>query len=318
MSVRPSGKWKTSSTGLLAGAVAQRVADAGHQEGGVPQLGADGVVVERGAGLEVAGVVPVADRGAGALAALCRADDLQPGAGGERRVRAVAVEDAGHAVPEGHGVDLAAAADGDVEAAGEGVDRGGADAVQAAGGLVAGAAELAARVQPGEHQLDAGDAGAGVHVGGDAPPVVVDLHRAVGVQDHLDLRGVTGDPLVGGVVEDLVDEVAHATAVGGADVHAGPLADGVQPLKVGEVVGPVKGLRLCGQLVVLPGLGDVVPSPSVVGPAWRAAASLAVRPDRRCGHPYGTPHEIAAGGPAAGQRRGVRPYARRRPLATHG
>ena len=47
--------------------------------------------------------------------------------------------------------------------------------MQAAGGLVAGAAELAAGVQPGEHQLDAGQAGLGVHVGRDAAAVVVDL-----------------------------------------------------------------------------------------------------------------------------------------------
>ena len=70
-------------------------------------------------------------------------------------------------------------------------------------------------------------------------------------------RGVTGDALVGGVVEDLVDEVTDATAVGRPDVHAGPLADRVQPLEVGEVVGPVQGLGLCGHLVVLPVVADV-------------------------------------------------------------
>ena len=93
---------------------------------------------------------------------------------------------------------LAVAFDGDVEAQGERVDRGGADAVQAAGGLVAGAAELAAGVQAGEHQLDAVEAGFGVDVGGDAAAVVVDLDRAVGVQEDRDVGGVTGDALVGG------------------------------------------------------------------------------------------------------------------------
>ena len=123
--------------------------------------------------------------------------------------------------------------------------------MQAAGGLVAGAAELAAGVQPGEHQLDAGEAGLGVDVGGDAAAVVVDLDRAVGVQGDLDVVGVAGDALVGGVVEDLVDEVVDAAAVGGPDVHAGPLADRVESLEVREVVGPVQGLGLCSQRGVL-------------------------------------------------------------------
>ena len=90
-----------------------------------------------------------------------------------------------------------------------------------------------------------------LHVGRDAAAVVVDLHRAVVVQGHLDPGRVAGDALVGGVVDDLVDEVIDATAVGGADVHAGPLADSVETLEVREVVGPVHGLGLCGQRILL-------------------------------------------------------------------
>src|SRR5690606_32520526 len=130
--------------------------------------------------------------------------------------------------------------DGHVEPAGQGVDGRGADPVQSTGGLVAGAAEPAASVQLGQHQLDAGEPGPGVDVGRDAPAVVVDLDRAVGVQGDLDPGRVSGDSLVGGVVDDLVEEVTYATAVGRPDVHAGPLPDRVQTLQVGQVVGAVQ------------------------------------------------------------------------------
>ncbi len=67
----------------------------------------------------------------------------------------------------------------DVEPGGQRVDDRGADAVQATGDLVAAAAELAAGVQLGEHELDGADALGRVHVGGDAAPVVLDADRAV-------------------------------------------------------------------------------------------------------------------------------------------
>jgi hypothetical protein len=105
-------------------------------------------------------------------------------------------------------------------------------------------------MQPGQNQLDTRHARLGVNIGRDPPPVVDDLHRAVGMQGDLDVRRVTRYPLVRGVVQDLVDKVTYTTAVGRPDVHAGPLADGVQPLQVGKVVGPVHGfgLELCGHL----------------------------------------------------------------------
>ena len=62
----------------------------------------------------------------------------------------------GHAVGEGLPVDVTRLAHLDVEPAGQGVDHGDADAVQAAGDRVAAAAELAAGVQHGEHDLDGG------------------------------------------------------------------------------------------------------------------------------------------------------------------
>ena len=137
---------------------------------------------------------------------------------GERRVRGRALgaravgEDAGLAAAEAHRVGLAAAVDLDVEPRGERVDHRGADAVQAAGGGVGAAAELAAGVQLGEDHLDAGQPGARLDVDRDAAAVVAHLDRAVAVQDDLDAVAVAGEGLVDGVVDDLPEAVHEAAA----------------------------------------------------------------------------------------------------------
>ena len=130
----------------------------------------------------------------------------------------------------------------DVHARGERVDHGEPDPVQATGGDVRAAAELAARVQLRRHDLDAGEAGLGLLVGGDAATVVVHLRRPVRVQRHLDAVGRAGQGLVDAVVDDLPQAVHEPTGVGRPDVHAGTLADRLEPLEdeeVGGVVGVV-------------------------------------------------------------------------------
>jgi hypothetical protein len=62
----------------------------------------------------------------------------------------------------------------DLQPFGQGVDHGGAHAVEAAGDLVAAAAEFAAGVQHGVHHLKRGLAGLGLDVHGDAAAVVGD------------------------------------------------------------------------------------------------------------------------------------------------
>ena len=64
--------------------------------------------------------------------------------------------------------------------------------MQAAGGRVRAAAELAAGVQLGHDDLDAGQAGLGLDVDRDAAAVVAHLDRAVVVQHDLDVVAVTG------------------------------------------------------------------------------------------------------------------------------
>ena len=89
------------------------------------------------------------------------------------------------ALLEVHVVAVAVAVDLDLDARGERVHDRDADAVEAAGDLVAAAAELAAGVQHGEHDLGRGQAlhlRVGVLVGGDAAAVVDDLAATVGQQ----------------------------------------------------------------------------------------------------------------------------------------
>ena len=131
---------------------------------------------------------------------------------------------------------LAAPPHGEFQPAGQGVDARDAHAVQAAGDLVAVLVELAAGVQFG--QRDFGGRALGfvlvvhLHAGGDAPAVVDDGERAVGVDGDQDVVAVAGQRLVDGVVHHLEHQVVQAGAVGGvADVHAGAFAHGFQPLQ---------------------------------------------------------------------------------------
>jgi hypothetical protein len=148
-------------------------------------------------------------------------------------------------------VGLAAAVDLDVQPGRQRVDHRRADPVQASGGRVGAAAELAARVQPGHHDLDPGQAGARLDVDRDAPAVVPDLHRAVGVQVDLDPGAVPAQRLVHGVVDDLPEAVDQPAGVGRADVHARALPDRLQTLEHQQVARGV-GVRL--ELAVAAGM----------------------------------------------------------------
>ena len=130
---------------------------------------------------------------------------------------------------------LAAAVDLHVEAGRQGVYDGGADAVEAAGGRVGAAAELTAGVELGVDDLDARQALSGDDVDGDASAVVGDGGGVVGVQAHVDRVAMAFQGLVDRVVDDLPEAVHEAPVVGRADVHAGALAHGLEPLEDREV-----------------------------------------------------------------------------------
>ena len=137
------------------------------------------------------------------------------------------------AAAEGLLVLVAVAADVDGQPLRAGVDDGRADAVQTAGHFIAGvlAAELAAGVQ---HSVDDGhsrDAQLGLDVHGDAASVVRDLNDIAGLDGHFNMGAVSGQCLVDGVIDDLVDQVMQAGRAGRTDIHAGALAHSLQTLE---------------------------------------------------------------------------------------
>ncbi len=107
----------------------------------------------------------------------------------------------------------------------------GANPVQPAGVLVRPLAELAARVQVGEHQLDRRHIELLVRVHRDAAAVVLHRHRAVHVDRDLYLVAIASQMLVDRVVEHLVHTVMKSFFVGVADVHPRPLPHGLQTLE---------------------------------------------------------------------------------------
>jgi hypothetical protein len=120
----------------------------------------------------------------------------------------------------------------------QGVDHRHADAMQAAGHLVPAAAELAAGVEDGVHDLESILA-ARVAPDRDAAAVIHHLDRCVGVDGDVHAGGDVGHRLVDAVVHQLPDELVQAPRIGRADVHARPLADGLQALQDLDVGGRV-------------------------------------------------------------------------------
>ena len=169
--------------------------------------------------LEDLGVGQERDRRAGLLR---RADLLQVG----RRLAA------GELLAE----DLAVALDLDVEPLGERVDDRDADAVQAAGDLVAVAAELAAGVELRQHDRHGGEPLVLHHVRRECPsrcPMTVT--ELSGWRTHFDEVGAARQGLVDGVVDHLEDEVMEAARARRADVHARAQPDRLEAFEDSDV-----------------------------------------------------------------------------------
>jgi hypothetical protein len=97
-------------------------------------------------------------------------------------------------------------------------------------------------VQLGHDDLGRRDPLLAVDAGRDAAPVVTHGDGAIGVERHPDVTSVAGERLVDGVVDHLIDHVVQArTVVGVADIHARPLAHGVEALEHLDRVGAVFG-----------------------------------------------------------------------------
>lgn len=141
--------------------------------------------------------------------------DAHRGTGGARS----AVADAGQrlgdeAGAEGDTVNAAAAPDLDFQPCRQRIGDRNADAVQAAREVVGIAGfllvELAAGVQLAEDQFDRRPPFLRVDFDRNAAAVVGNLDQAVGADQYADPLGVAGKRLVGGVVDDLLDDVGRA------------------------------------------------------------------------------------------------------------
>ena len=212
---------------LLTGALVNGAdAQAGVEEGLLPHAGVEGVVV-------VDGVLK----------------HLRVGLEGDGGARVVGGAHHGHllrdlAPGKLHLVNLAVPVDLDGEPLGEGVDHAGAHAVEAAGDLVAAAAELAAGVEDGIHHLQGGTARLSLDVHGDAAAIVHHGDGVALVDLHQDVRAVACQGLVDGVVHDLIDQVVQPRGGGGADIHTRALAHCLQALQDLDLRGVVLVFRV--------------------------------------------------------------------------
>ena len=135
-----------------------------------------------------------------------------------------------HAARKGNLIDLAVTAHLDLHRGGEGVDDRDADAVETAGDLVAVAAELAARMENSEHDLDRRHA-ALVHINGNAAAVVRDGDAVVLVDHNLDVVAVARKRLVNRVVNNFINKVMQSALGGRSDVHTRALANSLKALE---------------------------------------------------------------------------------------
>ena len=117
--------------------------------------------------------------------------------------------------------------------------------MEAAGNLVAAAAELAAGVEDGEHHRHSGQAGLVLHAHRDATAVVGNIHHVSGQQAHLDLVAKACQGFVDGVVHDLIHQVVKAPGACGANVHTRALAHCLQAFQHLDLVAVIGFFRLC-------------------------------------------------------------------------
>ena len=190
----PPSNWK-SARWPLGALVDQLDAQARGQERHLAQPLAERVEVEVGL-LEDVGVGQERDGRARA-----RRVGARPCSSGARRLAALEV-----LAP-----DVAVAAHLELERLGERVHDRDADAVQAARDLVAAAAELAAGMQLGQHDLDRGQADAsGITATGMPLPLSSTVTRPSGNRSDDDVVAAPLEGLVDAVVDHLVDEVVEA------------------------------------------------------------------------------------------------------------
>ncbi len=169
-------------------------------------------------------------------------EDLRVRQEGDRRARLLLARDADRlhlgrrlASSELLAVDLPVASDLGDEPFGQGIDDRDADAVEAAGHLVAVPAELSPGVKLRQDDCESREPLLGDDVDRDARAGVAHGHRVVRMNGDVDPVVAPRESLVDGVVDDLVDEVVQAPGPGRSDVHPGPQPNGLEALENGDV-----------------------------------------------------------------------------------
>ncbi len=135
-----------------------------------------------------------------------------------------------------HVVFLRPAPDPDFEVFRQGVDDRHADAVQTAGILVLLVGEFAARVEPGQNQLDTWHLFFGMNIDGHPATVIGNFERAVPIERDVDLLRMSGNSLIDAVINDFVREMIWPGSVG---IHARSTANRIetaQDLNVGRTI----------------------------------------------------------------------------------
>ena len=149
-----------------------------------------------------------------------------------------------------HVMHFAAAGNFHLEPFADRVDALRADAVGAAGKLVAALTILAARVQRRQHHLHAGNLVLRMNVHRNAAPVVADRDRAIHMNRHLDLVAMPGEMFVHGIVQHLAHAMMQRALIRAADIHARLLAHGFQAFQLAQLRRAVIRLyRRVGRLV---------------------------------------------------------------------
>ena len=103
--------------------------------------------------------------------------------------------------------------------------------MQAAGNLVAPAAEFAARMQHRQANFHRGAVHLRVKIDREAAPVIQHARGTVGVQGDGDFGAVACQRFVDGVIYNFINQVIQTAHIGGADIHARPFSYGLQSLE---------------------------------------------------------------------------------------
>src|SRR2546423_10925198 len=109
---------------------------------------------------------------------------------------------------------LAVPHDGNLQLFGQRVNHRETNTMETPRDLVAAAAEFPAGMQLGHHDLEGGLTLLSHHVDRNAAPVVGHRSRPVIVEGYLDPGAKTGERLINGVVNNLVNEVMKAPVIG--------------------------------------------------------------------------------------------------------